>query len=82
MHPVMYMGSQPGGQLTTTTEVDNFPGYPTGVDGPTMMIDLENQAKRFGTDVRHGLAEKVDFISNPKKFGLTMGMKLKRNPSL
>jgi len=67
LKPVMYMGGQPGGQLTTTTEVDNFPGYPQGVDGPTMMVDLENQAKRFGTDVRIGLAEKVDFLSQPKK---------------
>jgi thioredoxin reductase (NADPH) len=67
LHPIMYQGGQPGGQLTTTTEVDNFPGYPQGVDGPTMMIDLENQAKRFGTDVRYGLATKVDFSSSPKK---------------
>jgi thioredoxin reductase (NADPH) len=73
LHPVMYMGGQPGGQLTTTTEVDNFPGYPTGVDGPTMMIDLENQAKRFGTDVRHGFAEKVDFTSQPKKVWIDNG---------
>ena len=73
LHPVMYMGGQPGGQLTTTTEVDNFPGYPTGVDGPTMMIDLENQAKRFGTDVRHGLADKVDFTSQPKKVWIDNG---------
>ncbi|NBW03268.1 MAG: thioredoxin-disulfide reductase [Cytophagia bacterium] len=73
LHPVMYMGGQPGGQLTTTTDVDNFPGYPTGVDGPTMMIDLENQAKRFGTDVRHGLAEKVDFSSQPKKVWIDNG---------
>jgi len=73
LHPVMYMGGQPGGQLTTTTDVDNFPGYPTGVDGPTMMIDLENQAKRFGTDVRHGLAEKVDFTSQPKKVWIDNG---------
>ncbi len=65
--PVLYQGGQPGGQLTTTTEVDNFPGYPQGVDGPTMMIDLENQAKRFGSDVRTGLATKVDFSSSPKK---------------
>ena len=67
LSPVLYHGPQPGGQLTTTTEVDNFPGYPQGVDGPTMMIDLENQAKRFGTDVRTGLATKVDFNSSPKK---------------
>lgn len=67
LNPVMYHGSQPGGQLTTTTEVDNFPGYPNGIDGPAMMVDLENQAKRFGTDVRHGMATKVDFTSQPKK---------------
>ena len=67
MKPLLYQGIQPGGQLTTTTEVDNFPGYPKGVDGPTMMQDLENQAKRFGTDVRFGLATKVDFTSQPKK---------------
>lgn len=67
LKPVMYMGGQPGGQLTTTTEVDNFPGYPNGIDGPAMMIDLENQAKRFGTDVRNGMATKVDFKSSPKK---------------
>ena len=67
LHPVMYQGGQPGGQLTTTTEVDNFPGYPNGIDGPAMMVDLENQAKRFGTDVRFGMATKVDFTSQPKK---------------
>ncbi|WP_395617134.1 thioredoxin-disulfide reductase [Aquirufa sp.] len=67
LHPVMYQGSQPGGQLTTTTEVDNFPGYPQGTDGPAMMVDLENQAKRFGTDVRFGMATRVDFTSSPKK---------------
>jgi len=67
LNPIMYQGGQPGGQLTTTTEVDNFPGYANGVDGPAMMQDLENQAKRFGTDVRFGLATKVDFSSQPKK---------------
>ena len=67
LHPVMYQGGQPGGQLTTTTEVDNFPGYPNGIDGPAMMVDLENQAKRFGTDVRYGMATKVDFSVSPKK---------------
>ena len=67
LHPIMYMGSQPGGQLTTTTDVDNFPGYPDGIDGPQMMVDLENQAKRFGTDVRFGMATKVDFSGQPKK---------------
>jgi len=67
LKPIMYQGGQPGGQLTTTTEVDNFPGYPQGIDGPQMMVDLENQAKRFGTDVRFGMATKVDFSHQPKK---------------
>ena len=61
LHPVMYVGLQPGGQLTTTTEVDNFPGYPEGVDGNAMMEDLKKQAERFGTDVRWGLVTQVDF---------------------
>lgn len=61
MKPVMYTGLEPGGQLTTTTEVDNFPGYPEGVDGPTMMIDLQKQAERFGTDVRMGMVTEVEF---------------------
>ncbi|MBO9641261.1 MAG: thioredoxin-disulfide reductase [Siphonobacter aquaeclarae] len=64
MKPVLYTGAQPGGQLTTTTEVENFPGYPEGVTGPEMMQDLEKQARRFGTEIRYGLATKVDF-SNP-----------------
>jgi len=60
LKPVMYMGLQPGGQLTTTTEVDNFPGYPQGVDGNAMMEDLKNQAERFGTDIRFGLVTKAE----------------------
>ncbi len=67
LKPVMYTGMQMGGQLTTTTEVDNFPGYPEGVDGPTMMEDLQKQAERFGTDVRFGLATGVDFSGKVKK---------------
>lgn len=61
MHPVMYQGMQPGGQLTTTNEVENFPGYPKGISGPDMMVELEAQAKRFDTDVRFGFITKVDF---------------------
>ena len=56
---------EPGGQLTTTTEVDNFPGYPDGVDGPTMMVELQKQAERFGTDVRIGLVTNVVLSENP-----------------
>lgn len=59
MKPVMYTGMEPGGQLTTTTEVDNFPGYPEGIDGPTMMIQLQQQAERFGTQVRLGMVTSV-----------------------
>ena len=61
LNPVVYTGLEPGGQLTTTTEVDNFPGYPEGVDGPTMMVELQQQAERFGTDVRIGMATAVNF---------------------
>jgi thioredoxin reductase (NADPH) len=61
MHPVLYTGLEPGGQLTTTTEVDNFPGYPDGIDGPTMMVQLQQQAERFGTDVRIGMATMAQF---------------------
>ncbi len=65
MQPVLYQGAQPGGQLTITTEVDNFPGYPQGVDGPKMMQDLEEQARRFGTDARYGVVTSVEFSPNP-----------------
>lgn len=65
LKPVLYSGMQPGGQLTITTIVENFPGYPNGVDGNQMMMDLKEQAVRFGTDIRDGSIEKVDFSSRP-----------------
>ncbi len=67
MKPVMYQGLQPGGQLTTTNEVENFPGYPNGISGPEMMVELEAQAKRFDTDIRFGFIEKVDFSGSIHK---------------
>ena len=66
MNPVLYQGIQPGGQLTTTTDVENFPGYPDGVSGPEMMVELQKQAERFGTDIRNGWVTKVDFTDKLK----------------
>ncbi|MER3499292.1 MAG: thioredoxin-disulfide reductase [Chitinophagaceae bacterium] len=67
LKPVLYQGIQPGGQLTITTEVENYPGYPEGVQGPQMMVDFEKQAARMGADIRFGLATKVDFSKQPYK---------------
>lgn len=67
LKPVLYQGIQPGGQLTITTEVENYPGYANGVQGPEMMVDFEKQAARMGADIRYGLVTKVDFSSQPHK---------------
>lgn len=67
MFPVLYQGTQPGGQLTTTNDVENFPGYPDGITGPAMMLELQAQAERFGTDVRDGWVTKVDFSGSAHK---------------
>ena len=74
LSPVLYQGLQPGGQLTTTTDVDNYPGYSDGVDGNKMMEDFKKQAERFDTDVRYGTVTKVDFSARP--FTVTVDSKI------
>jgi thioredoxin reductase (NADPH) len=67
LKPILYTGGEPGGQLTTTNDVENFPGYPDGINGPEMMMQLQAQAERFGTEIRYGMATSVDFSEYPHK---------------
>jgi thioredoxin reductase (NADPH) len=76
LKPIVYQGMEPGGQLTTTTEVDNFPGYPGGIDGPKMMEDLQKQAERFGADIRWGMVTDVDTTERPFKVKIDDGTEL------
>lgn len=76
LSPILYQGPQPGGQLTITNDVENFPGYPQGVNGPQMMVDLQEQAARFGTDNRFGVVTEVDFSSRPYKAKVDDGTEL------
>jgi len=77
LNPVLITGGEPGGQLTTTNDVENYPGYPDGINGPQMMVDFQKQAERFGTDVRYGMVTKVDFSSYPHTVWTDGGAEIK-----
>lgn len=77
LKPLLYEGQEPGGQLTTTTDVENFPGYPEGITGPAMMEDFKKQAQRFGTDIRWGVATKADLSAKPYKVWIDDGKLVK-----
>ena len=82
LKPVLYQGGQPGGQLTITNDVENYPGYPEGVMGPQMMIDFQKQAERFGTQIRSGMVTSVDFSGWPHKVMVDGKQRLKQMPLL
>ena len=79
LSPVLYEGLQPGGQLTTTTDIENFPGYPEGISGTQMMDDLRRQAERFGTDLRYGVATAADLSRSPELLPNTWDWKMRRS---
>ena len=82
LKPMLYEGEQPGGQLTITTEIENFPGYPEGISGTAMMEDLKRQAQRFGCDVRTGYIVKADFSQRPFHFTDDHGVEIEAETAI